>query len=588
MEQNMQQICNEMDKNAYEFLEFQRAYHTDKANDQVLMERTTQPFWQSMRLSKRRLASKGLSMDVEIEGDKKSKTIEDERLHMRKDGHHLAGNKTLDVIAHRTFYRDGKKIFSIKNREICNLALLKTEVNGDQAACPNCGYVNTITSFIDGCDACDSKFTVQDFETKVSGFSLEENTSAKIKSTVAGNAKLLGALIAAFILLGIVALIFVAVRMYMGIEGVNMVDVILSLYTSIVMVPVTIKSIIILGIVYAVGASYLVSIYKKPILQEEIVKQILPDFSARDFYQNLEYKLRNIHLTDRAEEVNVFARCALNDIIPGYKNVVECDMTRLKFIDIQTDLDGYRLNVESELRLTECDEKRISTNYEKLNLTLFGKPEVIGKSVTTLRQYSCPGCRASINILEGGVCNYCGNTFDYSEFGWVIEAYENKRQPVSLYQFIKYAMIGLFILVFGGHILLPSGIGNPSIFTMRQEFSEQMKSIENIYTSVQTPDALYEDVNCITSNDIILEQVATYRAKDAKAITEQYQSYLTSQGLQFYKMLDYGFVVYTSFYLDTEETIQYYYRISVTYEGNDLTVEEEIVEDLEEVVDPLE
>ncbi len=586
MEQNLQTICNDMDKKAYAFMKFQREYYTDKADDEDLMERTTQPFWQSMRLSKRRLASKGLFMDVEIEGDKKSKTIKDERMHMRKDGHHLAGNKTLDVIAHRTFYKDGKKISTIKNREICNLALLKTEVNGDQAACPNCGYVSTITSFIDGCDACNSKFTVQDFETKVSRFSLEENTSAKIKDTVSGNAKFLGKLVGFFILLGVVALIFAAARLILQIGGVNIVDVILSLYTSLVMVPVTIKSIIILGVLYAAGASYLVSIYKKPILQEELVKQSLPDFSATDFYQNLEYKLRNIHLTDKAEEVNVFARCALNDVITDYKNVVECDMTRLKFIDFKTDSDGYRVNVESELRLTECDENRISTNYEKLNLTLFGKPAVIDKSITTLHQYTCPGCSASINILEGGVCNYCGNTFDYSEFGWVIESYESERQPVSLYQFIKYVMIGLFIIIFGGHILLPSGIGKPSIFTMRQEFSKQMENIENIYEKVQTPDVLYEDVNCITSNDIILEQVATYRTKDAKAITEQYQSYLESQGLQYYKTLDHGFVVYTSFYLDTEETIQYYYRISVTYEGNDLTVEEEIVEDLEEVVDP--
>lgn len=77
MEQNMQHICDEMNNKAYDFMKFQREYHNDKVDDQVLMERTTQPFWQSMRLSKHRLASKGLLMDVEIKDDKKSRTIED-------------------------------------------------------------------------------------------------------------------------------------------------------------------------------------------------------------------------------------------------------------------------------------------------------------------------------------------------------------------------------------------------------------------------------------------------------------------------------------------------------------------------------
>ena len=160
-QQDMQNIFYEMDRKAYDFMQFQRDYYADKADDTMLMTRTTQPFWQSLRLSKRRLASKGLSMDVEISHDSKSKTIRDEGLQMRKDGYNLAGNKALNVKVQRRFYKNGKKISAIKNREICNLSLLKAEVNGDQAACPNCGYVSTISSFIDGCDACDSKFTVR-------------------------------------------------------------------------------------------------------------------------------------------------------------------------------------------------------------------------------------------------------------------------------------------------------------------------------------------------------------------------------------------------------------------------------------------
>ena len=52
---------------------------------------------------------------------------------------------------------------------------MKADVQGDMAICPNCGHEGKLSSYIDGCDACGAKFLVSDFETKVSGFSLEED-----------------------------------------------------------------------------------------------------------------------------------------------------------------------------------------------------------------------------------------------------------------------------------------------------------------------------------------------------------------------------------------------------------------------------
>lgn len=56
---------------------------------------------------------------------------------------------------------------------------LKADVQGDMAVCPNCGHEGRLSSYIDGCDACGAKFLVSDFETKVSGFSLEEDAKQK-------------------------------------------------------------------------------------------------------------------------------------------------------------------------------------------------------------------------------------------------------------------------------------------------------------------------------------------------------------------------------------------------------------------------
>ena len=79
----------------------------------------------------------------------------------------------------RTYYRKGKKIATLKTPEIVEANFLKADVQGDMAICPNCGHEGKLSSYIDGCDACGAKFLVSDFETKVSGFSLEEDARQK-------------------------------------------------------------------------------------------------------------------------------------------------------------------------------------------------------------------------------------------------------------------------------------------------------------------------------------------------------------------------------------------------------------------------
>lgn len=582
--QNPTHIPTEMNNKFQEFLQFQRKYYNNGADDTGLMWHTTQPFWQSMRLSKRRLTEKGLSMDMEISCDVKSKAVKEEGVTLRKDGHHLVGNKTQNVLVKRRFYRNGKKVSTITNRELCNIALLKTEVKGERAACPNCGYMNTITSFMDGCDACNSKFTVQDFETKVSAFSLEENTPAKIKDTVLGNAKFLGILIAAFIALAIIVLIPTAKRLTYGVGEIDIVNPMLLFYLAVIMIPVIFKALFALLVIFAVGTAYLVSRYKNTILGETVVKQHLPELSVRDFYQNLEYKLRNIHLTDNAEEVNIFARCAPEDIVSHYENVVDCHMNRLKFLECEANSDGYRVKAEAELCLTECKKKRVSINYEKVNLTLFGKQSVINKSVAALREYKCPGCGGSINVLEGGKCAYCGNVFDYSEYGWVIEAYRGKRRKISLYQCIKYAMFLIFVVVFSVNLLFPGGIGEANIFQIQSSFTQQAIQLENIFAGVAYPHELYEGVTLLSDADYMIERKLELKADDAVEIMEQYRSYLEEQGFVFLQETDNSFTMYQTFeVVAIEELTVEHYQMTVTREGSNITINGYIVNELGEI-----
>lgn len=573
MENNRERVSGEMERRAYDFLGFQREYYAGRAGDTALMDRTTQPFWQSLRLSRRRLADKGLAMDVELARDAKSKTVRDEGLHVREDGYHLAGSKAMNVKVRRRFYQNGKKISTARDREICKLHLLKARVDGDSAACPNCGYVGTVTSFIDGCDACDAKFTVQDFEPKISAFSLEENTSEKIKDTVRGGMKTTGILLGCFFLLAVAVMVLCGLRIVKGVEEIDVVGPVTGVYMSFNMIPVLFKVLLLLAVIFIPGTFVLLLLYKKPILGEELVKRELPEFSAEDFYQNLEYKLRNIHLTDRAEEVSVFARCSLREAVSAYKDVVECDMTRLKFLQLQKDSDGYRIKVRVQLRLTECKGKKISDHYEQVWLTMFGRPEVIGKSVTTLREYKCPGCGGSLNVLEGGKCSYCGNTFDYGEFGWVIEDYRARRKGFSLYQNIRFGMAAVFVAVFGIQLFFPLGLGGTDIFGMYHIFSAQAVQAGLLYAEVRQPGELYEGVTLLSAQDYFIARRHSYQAEEPETVQEQYRGYLEGLGFGIAAETDNSYTMKRTFQM-AETGEDEIYTITVSWEENSLTVDE--------------
>ncbi len=82
-----------------------------------------------------------------------------------------------------------------------------------------------------------------------------------------------------------------------------------------------------------------------------MVKQLIPGFSMQDFLQNLEYQLKNIHLTDKAEAVQPFAHCPLQGIVEDYRDVVDCILCNLTFTSAAR-TTGVRVDVTVKMRLS--------------------------------------------------------------------------------------------------------------------------------------------------------------------------------------------------------------------------------------------
>lgn len=377
----------EMADLSWDFLSFYGEYYNGKGDDEELLEMATQPFWQSMRLSKKRLDSKGLTMDVELSDDSSRSAVADGRVHMSKDGTDLIGTSARRVLAKRRFLKDNKEIYAKREHEISAISLLKADIEGDTVACPNCGHVGTVQSYIDGCDACGARFTVKDFATKISAFSLEENMEKKLKKTTLHTVIVLAILTGLLMLFGAICFGIVAVKLMTGQNNAGIISSVVGFAMALDLVSVGIRCMILLPVVYIFLLVVVISRYRKRFIGTDIIKAVLPDFSAEDFCQNLEYKLRNIHMTDKASEVAVFAHCPLEKVIERYRDVVDGAMTRCYFKAIQVVDGGYIIDAEVIMRLTQYNGKRIRTRYEKLSLSLFGRKEVIQKKTAALREY---------------------------------------------------------------------------------------------------------------------------------------------------------------------------------------------------------
>lgn len=111
--------------------ELKAFYQGNAKAEQHLMEQTTQPFWQSLCLSGKRLQQRNLTVDMEMQEPVRPADYDGPK----KDGYDYTCHRTKAVKMRRTYYRKGKKIATLKTPEIVEANFLKADVQGDMAIC---------------------------------------------------------------------------------------------------------------------------------------------------------------------------------------------------------------------------------------------------------------------------------------------------------------------------------------------------------------------------------------------------------------------------------------------------------------------
>lgn len=524
-----------------------------------LMGQATQPFWQSLCLSKKRLQQRNLTVDMDMQEPAQLADYEGPK----KDGYDYTCRRTKAVKMRRTYYRKGKKIVSLKTPEIVEANFLKADVQGDMAICPNCGHEGKLSSYIDGCDACGAKFLVSDFETKVSGFSLEEDARQKSISNFIKAGVTVGIVAMALALFTICAGGIMFLLLALGRNGYNAVRAAAAMMLGIGFVPVFFRSLFFMAILFAVMI-VVMEAHRKPKIQDESkVKSMIPGFSTGNFLQNLEYQLRMIHMADTAEQVCFFAACDLDSTVVKYQNVVDCCICGLRFLETEVQGDHYRLSVEVKMRLTQDTGSKIRNRYEKLRLELEGRQEIVTQHGKALREYKCPNCGGSVDILGGGVCAYCNTAVDYRNFGWIITSYTNLGQPENPYAKILAAALGTYGIILGlSLVLMAHSEEGRDALEIWQSIGRSSEYLEAVQQDIIYPDGVLEGITETDSEEGRFASRKVYTCEDSETAKAAYKKVLLESGFLEMQQYPEGFSVFkaedpSEYTVDEEEEMFY-------------------------------
>ncbi|MBQ5311928.1 MAG: hypothetical protein ILP19_07815 [Oscillospiraceae bacterium] len=456
-------------------------YYSGRIGEETLMDMTTQPFWYSLRLTGRRLRKYGLTQTLrirdkrrEMQGGRSRPLMSSHgpvadpdaqradalrrrflglgtELRTNSDGRDLSAVLSDAVTTERIYFRGNKKAGSLVSDDMRYISAVRSNIRSGRVCCPNCGFENEVSTFIDGCDACGSKFDVRDFETKVSGFALEGHIPAVINRTIGDSTKVyhifFGLYFALFMGTGIICMLDPDISgSLLGGDSGRVFAAIVFLAFFVLFFGAIVINVFAIGGHFAAAA--LSKKYQDRITGAYIISTKIWDFSPEDFYQYLEQELRAVHLTDRGEGLLPFYK-AFNEL-PDYSEVIDCDLSRVEFQDVKQLSDSYEIKLRAYMRLVVFHHGRIKNVYENADVTLTGRKDTVSRPLTALRLYSCKGCGSSIDIFGSETCPYCHRPVEYSDYGYTITEYSAKT--------VFNLSTGTCRLIFGAAAILIVGL----------------------------------------------------------------------------------------------------------------------------------
>ena len=508
----------------------QNAYYTGKLSGEKLTNYVTQSFWYSLFHTKKSMDRKGVTIEAVPAG-----RVSPPRIKAKKTSGDVSVREYHQKVTERKkVYLGDKCIYNKKDRMLYNTTVIDIDTDEKEIVCPSCGAKGPASSFVDGCDFCNTRFVINKSENKISSFSPRDNTKSKI---VRMFVKLLIALAVIAVALGIAAIVTFAISMYCS-SAIGWYEdpelktgVARILIFAMYILPEVIKVIGIALLVFLIVGFILIRSSTRRIQGEEIVRDLAREIVPEHFAGDLEYKLRSIHYAEKQKEVATITTVDLEGDIAAYKDVIDTSMNKMTFIDAGACPEGIYVDVEARLNNLRLVKGRVKEDSEQVKVRMLARHDMKEQSFDSVACHRCSGCGGSVDLFEGGFCMSCGTPIDYGKYNWLIAGYERLGKAPNTFKRTRLLLVGILatvLLIFGG-IFYMNNTKEVYIFMhlreLYNEMSEELADIKNF-------DEVCEDAEHISTRKYDIIRVEKYRTDDFDRDLYSYIEYLLSLGFK--------------------------------------------------------
>lgn len=417
--------------------------------NEPIQQDVTQIFRNILQLQKERLTRLGLTCEQMV---RRMQYTDETGISMKRycDGKYSILDVTEEVAARTVYKKDGQTVFTRQDRDTANYTFVEAaQVGDDRVLCPHCGAETTRDALLDGCDYCGTKFTVEDLDSRIALFAFRPDFKLRYEKYLRLRSRILlwaGLAAAAAVLLGFTVYgIIIFPELLAEAGGGLILTVMAGLFAVIIASPAFIVSFLIINIGYILPAAAVLffvsrriakavrSLRDAPMLareREEEIRRTDPNFSIAGFYSGVQNKLSTVIFAENEAQLQAFAEGDLRHFAGKYANVAGMDVIRMEITRYAADAQLQYADVDAVLLLTEYTGKRCRTRREHLHLKLVKAADCKTQVVCAPSVLTCRSCGASLDLLQGKRCPYCGRELELSRYDWVIR--EMKRDPVAI------------------------------------------------------------------------------------------------------------------------------------------------------------
>lgn len=422
---------------------FRKSYSDYLSNEREeanssLQNYASQLLWHSTALQKKRMMKHNLTLEM----DSVRRAYSGKSSYLREntyfDGRYKVKDVYEEISALRTIRRGGKVIRRIKDNEVAHYTLLSAkQIGGGKVICPNCGNTTTRENLLDGCDYCGTRFTIEDMKDRVDSFGLRRDfrTSASKKEAVREMMYPWTTLIVMLPLIyfGLIgAFVYmpgtnIFLRLLTGLLAAGLLGLLGWSLKSMFLIMVTPLLLLIAASSKSIDRKMIYSRKQEEDMERKMADEVRrtdPFFSIQSFFGGLQNKLFAVHYAESPAEINAFSDNDLSALIKKYRNIVDVDFREMKMESYKTDENLQTATVSAVLRLLEYRRGKIKERDEKLRMMVIKDAGCKTQAVCGPSVLKCKGCGASLSLMDGKTCKYCGRDLDLKQYDWVIAQYD--------------------------------------------------------------------------------------------------------------------------------------------------------------------